>query len=237
MLGACTISTQFWPTKTLVRSRFALSRGFTLLELLVALLLLSLVFLLLTSGLHFGTRAWRQEEPNSTSEVATVQHLLRRVLSEARPVMIESTPDVRRHVFFDGSENSVRFIAPMPEHLGVGGFYEVALYLADGGMSGNHLEMSWRLFRAAEASSGLQNQEQRIVLLDNVGDLQFAYYGNPRPQDPPKWFDEWQGLQSLPALIRMHVALGNGKHTWPDLTVATHVQSLNLIIDPENLNF
>ena len=213
------------------------SRGFTLLELLVALLLLSLVFLLLTSGLHFGTRAWKQEEPNSTSEVATVQHLLRRVLSEARPVMIESTPNVRRHVFFDGSQNFVRLIAPVPEHLGVGGFYEVALYLTDGGGSGNRLEMSWRLFRGAETSSGPQNQERRVALLDNVADLQFAYFGNLRPQDPPQWFDEWQGLASLPALIRMRVTLSDGEHIWPDLTVATHVQSLNLIIDQESFNF
>jgi general secretion pathway protein J len=220
----------------LVRIKFASSRGFTLLELLVALLLLSLVFLLLTSGLHFGTRAWRQEEPSSTSDVATVQHLLRRVLSEARPVMIESTPSVtvRRHVFFDGSQNSVRFIAPVPQHLGVGGFYEVALY---GGSSGNRLEMSWRLFRGAEPSSGGQSQERRVALLDDVTEIQFAYFGRLTPQDAPGWSIDWQGLQTLPDLIRIRVTLSGGERVWPDLTVATHVHGLNLVIDPESTFF
>jgi prepilin-type N-terminal cleavage/methylation domain-containing protein len=160
---------------------FAPSRGFTLLELLVALLLLSLIFLLLTSGLQFGTRAWNvgQEEPNSTSEAVTVQQLLRRVLSEVRPYMIEAAPTVRRHVYFIGNQNSVRFIAPVPEHLGVGGLYEVALYLTDDGGSRHRLEMSWRLFRGTETSSGPQRGRQ-IALVDEVAQIQFAYFGHRR---------------------------------------------------------
>ena len=228
-----------WPSiarpMSLVRLKCAPTRGFTLLELLVALLLLSLIFILLTSGLQFGTRAWNvgQEEPNSTSEVMTVQKLLRRVLSEARPLMIEATPTVRRHVFFAGNQNSVRFIAPVPEHLGVGGFYEVALYLTDDGGSDNRLEMSWRLFREAESSSGPQGEERRVALLDKVAQIQFAYFGRPQPQGAARWYDDWQDLKSLPDLIRMHVTLSGGEQVWPDLTVATNVQTLNVIINPE----
>ena len=210
---------------------FAPSRGFTLLELLVALLLLSLIFLLLTSGLQFGTRAWNagQGEPKSTSEVVAVQQLLRRVLSEARPLIIEATPTVRRHVFFVGNQNSVRFIAPVPEHLGVGGLYEVALYLTDDGGPANRLEMSWRLFRGAEGS-----EVRRVALLDKVAQIQFSYFGRPLPLGSPRWYGDWQDLESLPDLIRMHVTLSGGEPVWPDLTVATHVQTLNVVIDPEN---
>jgi general secretion pathway protein J len=212
------------------------SEGFTLLELLVALLLLSLMFLLLSSGVQFGTRAWNvgQEEPSSTSDVATVQHLLRRVLSEARPIMVESTPTERRHVFFDGTQNSVRLIAPMPEHLGVGGFYEVALYLAEGEGSDKRLEMSWHLFRGAGTPSETQIQERRVALLDRVANIQFAYFGSLKPQDGPSWTDNWQDLQSLPNLIRIELMFSDGQRIWPNLTVATHVQSLSLIIDPES---
>jgi general secretion pathway protein J len=207
---------------------FAPSRGFTLLELLVALLLLSLIFSLLTSGLQFGTRAWNagQEEPSSTSEVMTVQDLLRRVLSEARPLMIEATRTAHRHVYFIGNQNSVRFIAPVPEHLGVGGLYEVALYLTDDGGSANRLEMSWRLFRGAEGSKA-----RRVALLDKVAQIQFSYFGRPLLQEPPRWYDDWQNLESLPDLIRMHVTLRGGEQVWPELTVATHVQTLNVVID------
>ncbi len=232
----CPMSTskQFLKSPSQIRSQ-----GFTLLELLVALLLLSLIFLLLTSGLQFGTRAWNvgQEEPNSMSEAVTVQQLLRRVLNEARPFMIEATPTVRRHVYFIGTQNSVRFIAPVPEHLGVGGLYEVALYLTDDGGSRNRLEMSWRLFRETETSSVSQREGRQIALLDKVTQIQFAYFGHRSPTDPAQWYNDWQDVQSLPDLIRMHVTLSAGEQAWPDLIVATKVQSLNLIIDPENLNF
>ena len=211
-------------------AKVAPSRGFTLLELLVALLLLSLIFLLLTSGLQFGTRAWNvgQEGTHSTSDVMPVQDLLRRVLSEARPLMIEATQTAHRHVYFIGNQNSVRFIAPVPEHLGVGGLYEVALYLTDDGGSANRLEMSWRLFQGAEGS-----EVRRVALLDKVAQIQFSYFGRPLPQGSPRWYDDWQDLESLPDLIRMHVTLSGGEAVWPDLTVETHVQTLNVIVEPE----
>ena len=130
-----------------IATRCSLTPGFTLLELLVAVLLLSLIFLLLTSGLQFGTKIWSagQENPGNIP-AATVQQLLRRVFSEALPVMIEATPTERRHVFFVGTENSVRLIAPMPVRFGVGGLYEIAIYLTDGGEG---------VSRIAEAARGL----------------------------------------------------------------------------------
>ena len=159
-----------------VATRCSLAPGFTLLELLVAVLLLSLIFLLLTSGLQFGTKIWGagQEKPGNISGVVTVQQLLRRVFSEALLVMIEATPTERRHVFFVGTENSVRLIAPMPGRFGVGGLYEIAIYLTDGGEGGNRLEMSWRLFRQAEHSSGAPLNEGRTVLIDNVARILFT---------------------------------------------------------------
>jgi general secretion pathway protein J len=207
--------------------------GFTLLELLVALVILSLVLLLLTGGLQIGTKVWSDRDQSKISEVLGVQQLLRRVISEARPVMIENTPTVRRHVFFSGSENSVRFVAPMPEHLGVGGFYEVNIYLTEGGEAGNRVEMSWKLFRAPEGSSGPPVKEQRVILLEKVAELQFAYFGYRGLKEPARWYSDWEGLQSLPDLIRMRITYSEGNQAWPDLVVGTMVRSLTPIIEPE----
>lgn len=204
------------------------SRGFTLLELLVALLLVSLVFAMLASGLQVGTRAWNvvQDETTSTSEVVVVQELLRRVLGEVRPLMIEATRKTHRYVYFIGNPNSVRFIASVPEHLGVGGLYEVALYLTDDGGSAKRLEMSWRLFAGAEES-----KVRQVTLLDKVTRIQFSYFGRPLLLKPSQWHDDWQNWESLPDLIRMQVTLSGSKQVWPELVVGTHVRSLELVID------
>ena len=173
---------------------FRRSTGFTLIELLVALILLSFVFLLLTSGLQFGTKVWssREEKTGDASEVLAVQDVLRGVLSEIRPIMIEADQSTVRHVFFTGSEDAIRFAGSIPGHFGIGGIYEVSVYLAQGDNGTNRIEMSWRLFRPTAASSEPAVQEQRVVLVDNVGEVQFSYFGYLGQNQPAQWYDEWQ---------------------------------------------
>lgn len=214
----------------------ARSAGFTLIELLVALVLLGLVFLLLTSGLQFGTNVWSsRENVSGSSEVLTAQNVLRRVLSETRPVMIEADVSHARHVYFVGNETSLRFVTSMPGHLGIGGFYEVVIYSTEG-EAGNRVEMSWHLFRTAEAALAASSEDRHAVLLAGVNQLQFAYFGYRGKNEPAQWYNDWQGFDHLPDLIRMRVVFNNGAISWPDLVVAPAVRSLNLIIDPERIN-
>ena len=206
-----------------------------MLELLVVIALLGLIFTLLAGGLDFGTKAWvaGQEKPDNTSAVATVQHLLRRILSEALPLLIEGSPTTPRHVYFFGNQTSVRLIAPLPERLGVGGLYDIALYLTEDGEFDNRLEMSWRLFRGDGAASG---EARQVDLLGKVAQIQFAYFGDRGPEEPAQWKSDWQGFQTLPDLVRVHLTFSSGE-VWPDLVVATNVRSLNLVVDDQAPNF
>jgi general secretion pathway protein J len=205
------------------------SAGFTLIELLVALVLLSLIFLLATSGLHFGIEIWgREGEPPYVSETRAADNLLRRLLSEARPIIVEANVSQRRHVFFFGTKDSVRFVAPMPEHVSVGGFYEVAVYLAGANQAAKRLEISWRLFRREGAET------HHATLLKNVADIEFAYFGDREKTKAPRWHDSWHGTPFLPDLIRFRIKFSRGNQPWPDLVVAPMVQSVNpLVQNPE----
>jgi general secretion pathway protein J len=205
------------------KAGFKRSSGFTLIELLVALVLLSLMFLLLISGLQFGTKVWSEKEEavSHTSQALAVQDVMRRLLSEARPVMVQTDKTTRQQVFFVGTRNSIRFVAPMLHHLGMGGLYEISLYLTKGGQA-RKLEMSWRVF---PQGSG----EQHAVLLNNVANLEFDFFGAPRPQEAARWYADWQEQLYLPQLIRVHLDPDQ-----LDFVVAPMVQSMNLIIlDPD----
>jgi general secretion pathway protein J len=208
--------------------RWRRTLGFTLLELLVGLLLLSAIFLLLTSGLQFGTKLWNssEEQSGSVAEMVTVHQLLRDVLSEAQPLMFKDT-NLHRYVFFAGSEHSVRFIAPMPEHLGVAGMYEVAIHATDGDEPGNRLEMTWRLFRRADQPSDAQVTEGQSILMDKISQIRFAYFGYRGQKEPPRWYDEWDGVR-LPVATRVRVTFNDGA-PWPDLVVPTMVNSVTPI--------
>jgi general secretion pathway protein J len=132
--------------------------------------------------------------------------------------------------FFAGNENSIRFVTSIPGHLGIGGFYEVAIYLAEG-EPGNRVELSWRLFRAAEASSGPAIEEQHVVLISRVNQIQFAYFGYRVKNELARWYNDWQNMEKLPDLIRVRVTFSGSNHIWPDLIAAPMVQSLNLNIE------
>jgi general secretion pathway protein J len=208
--------------------------GFTLIELMVAFILLSLIFLLLTSGLGLGTKIWEVKKGSSdTSEVLPVQNFLRRMLGEVRPVVVEASP-FARHVFFAGKENSVRFIAPMPGNLGTGGFFEVAVYLTEGDQFGGQVEMSWHLFRRQDGLSKPVSDQHREILINGVTEIQFAYFGYRKTNEPARWYSDWQDLQALPDLIRMRVKFSDSDRNWPELIAAPIVRSVNLIIqNPE----
>jgi len=217
------------------RPYFTRSAAFTLVELLVALVLLSLLFVLLTSSLQFGTKVWSRTGDEDRPEAVAAENFLRRILSEARPIIIEADPNRPRRVFFTGNKESIRFVTILPGQFGTGGFYEVAIYTPQ---NSDRVEMSWRLFRRTNAVVGPAFPEQHSILISRVASLRFSYFGERgagyiRSEEPPRWYDDWRDLQYLPDLIRMHVEFVEGEKVWPDLVVKPMVESLNLTIDPE----
>jgi len=220
------------PITRRLRGILSRSSGFTLIELLVAMLLLSLIFLLLTSGLQLGTNAWSgkgAQRDGGSSEVLTAQGFLRNILSAIRPVMVEADPTHARHVYFVGLDHSIRFVASLPERVGIGGFYEVGISLAEG--DSGRVEMSWRLFRAGENNI----PERQIDLISKATLIEFAYFGSRAQNETPRWYNDWQSVDHLPDLIRMRVAFNDSNRFWPDLVVAPMIRSLDLIIDPEHI--
>jgi general secretion pathway protein J len=162
----------------MIRSRRAFAvtiAGFSLVELLVALVLLSMVFLVLFNSLGLGLKIWNasEQELSGNTQALAARGFLRRVLSEARPVMTTlGAPNAQHRVFFLGTQDSIRFVAPMPSHLAVGGFYEIAIYAIEGGQTGNRLEMYWSLFRRENWPSKPLTEERRIELIAKVAEVE-----------------------------------------------------------------
>jgi len=211
--------------KRSLRQGRASCRGFTLIELLVALVLLSLMFALLTSSLGFGTKLWSDHEQDSAqaSHVMVVEGLLRRLLSEARPVAETATKGAPWHIKFSGDKNSVKFTAPMLERFATGGFYEIDIRTAQGDRSANKIEMSWSLPKQS-------GKKMNAVLFEGNVKLEFAYFGSQKVGEPPRWQGDWSYQRTLPELVLVRLTLGGRR--WPDLLVAPKVQSINLIQPP-----
>jgi len=194
------------------------SGGFTLVELLVAMTLLGLIFVALFGGLRFGTRTWEtgNERSEAFAEVELMQSLLRRQLAQA--VMLR-VPKGAEAVFV-GEGDRLGFAAPGPSQTGVGGLYLFEVF-TEPSDENHRLVLRWQIHRP-ELEFPLDGEaSKRRVLLENVEGLRFSYFGDTEKKNDVQWNDSWSGLDVLPKLVSIQVALpsGDGRY-WPDLIVS-----------------
>jgi general secretion pathway protein J len=202
-------------------------RGFTLLELLVAITLLGVLMAALFGALRLGARVWETGEArlDASARVQVVQDFLRRQLGQTMP-LIEAIDDPRASggLLFDGEQDRLRFVSLLPEHLGAGAWLmELGLgEPAQGGAPGD-LVIRWRRLDLTSEADTTPPIEER-VLIERVERLEIAYFGGSLADQEPGWWQQWQQQRSLPTLVRLRVGFPEGDaRSWPELTVALMV--------------
>ena len=199
-------------------------RGFTLLELLVAITLLGLLMAALFGGLRLGARVWESAEArlDASARVQVVQEFLRQRLAAALPLEVMMLAEDGRLGFaFRGTAEELRFAGPLPEHLGAG-IYLMQLTLAEGGAEGERrdLVLRWQPLDPAGDSPERPPEPDERVLVEGVEALELAYFGALDPREPADWWPEWTEQDAFPGLVRVQLrfAPGDRRH-WPELIV------------------
>jgi general secretion pathway protein J len=207
-------------------------RGFTLLEILIAMTLLGLLMAMLFGGLRLGTRAWEASDVRSAdlARLEAVQGFIRRALTGAYPLAGTGDDDAKRRIAFTGGAQAVAFTALMPAHFGVGGFYTITLAVEDG-VDDKRLVFRRQLFQSgAEESSppaaAGADEEKEKVLLDGFSKAEFSYFGIADNDEAPAWHADWKDQKTLPDLVRFSVSFADkDKRAWPDLVVAPQISA------------
>ena len=193
------------------------------MEVLVALALLGLLSVVLFSSFRLGVRAWETGSASAAqlSEVEVVQNLLRTRLREARQLSVG--PEERAEFTFAGSSEELRFSAPMPAHLGMGGHHVIVLS-TDGSGAHRHLVLRWRVYRP-DMSFTDDGWSQPLLLLDGITRLSIDYFGRSGDEERTAWRETWDREETLPDLVRVRVAFGAAdRRRWPELIVAPMVR-------------
>jgi len=202
--------------------------GFTLIEVLVSMAVLSLILVALYGGLRVAARGWDRGEAlvRDAEMLRTSSALLRRYLGQAYPLLRWKKGTWRLE--FAGDEAQLRFVAAMPPRLGVGGLYELHISTEERA-NGVALLLHRRLLhpdlddRAQDdLAAGIADDS---VLAEGLREVGFDYFGSERRNDPPAWRERWLDKKRLPALVRMRVVDGRGV-AWPELTVALHIDAV-----------
>lgn len=193
--------------------------GLTLVELLVALVLLALIATMMSGGIRFGVRAWEAADARleEDTRVQAVQALLRRQFNRAYPASGAGVRE-RGQVDFEGRADGLRFITALPAHLGPGGRSVVALEGAqDAGEAA--LILRWRPHRPGFGEDDEEEDwAEDHVLIPGIEGLEFAYFGAEKPGDEPRWFDDWRERRTLPTLVRLRLRFAeDDRRSWPEL--------------------
>jgi general secretion pathway protein J len=205
--------------------------GFTLLELVVSLTLMTLLSGLMFGGFRLAGRAWETvgERNADNSEQIQLQLYLRNLLEQAE------ARDVRNHrqtplLSFQGTEHDLVFLAPQPRRLS-SSTAPVWFYLALDRSDPDHPVLS---LKSQPLVAETEPQEQTppfdwYQLLDDFRqpdlippllELEIAsfslHYLPAEEQNIPAWQPEWLEQEQLPALIRLQLG-----PDWPPLVVAS----------------
>lgn len=174
--------------------------GFTLVELLVVLAIFGLMAALLSGGLHSLGRTVGNgtDRLDRTAQLSLTSNFLHRVVADARPL-----PDPAGDaVLFDGSPVAMRFVGAPPATLAKGGFHALRL---DVESKGTRRQLVLR-----SRALGDTQDPSRSILLDDISDARFAYFGRTAPAEPAGWHDQWSGASGLPELVRLHLTFPGG---------------------------
>ena len=196
-------------------------RGFTLVELLIALVLLALLSAVLYGSLGFaGTTLDRGEaKVDATSGMRLAQAFLRANLEEQHPLRMRKI--VEWPLVFAGEQEELRYAAVLPARVASGGvwFYRLSVKRDE---ARTPLVLERMLPDLAAAKAPEFTNAERSVLAQDIASLKIGYFGrDPGAADviDPSWRDRWDDSQRLPIMIRIDVAPKQGP-AWPPMFVA-----------------
>jgi general secretion pathway protein J len=208
-------------------------RGFTLIEMLVALALVSLMSVAMIEAYRFSQRTLAQTTrvDAAVHDVAGAQRLLRRVIEQAYPYEIAAGEAHGAVYGLSGKNAAFEVSAPAPAQAGGLGFYRYRVSLNAKGA----LEVQWGIDRNGTAApQGTQPQSEEI--LPRIESLRVEYLElieRSNGQIEPQWHETWVDKAAPPALVRIRVKFPEGdRRLWPELIVAPRISTdANCVFD------
>ena len=157
--------------------------GFTLLELLISLSILSLLSILIINGIDTAIvgsqKISKKMESNQTNQ--SLDHLFRRELSALIP--IEFSDDDDSKIYFSGEKDGITFMAQ-----GENGPQRYAI-LSD---KENMISFSRGVL-------------QKTLNTYQIGPHHFSYFGTRAGEQKARWHRKWKDQTNTPKLVRLTI--------------------------------
>jgi general secretion pathway protein J len=190
--------------------------GFTLLELILSIAILSAVLVTIYATLSMGSRTWEKGERDieKVQRMRVVMDLLSREIKAAYPYRVTpSELDTHKEFYlFDGKKDSLSFVSCVPLRGGTGKLSWLAFWVEEGtGLVVVERDaLRSDIFKERETL----DRDEMVVLDANVTDVRFEYYRSEEGDtkeatdgEDTAWEEKWDAEEeeSLPHAVSVAV--------------------------------
>jgi general secretion pathway protein J len=189
--------------------------GFTLLEVLVALLVFAILMTGLVQGTQFGVKAWtlQTHAAETHQDLDVVDRTLRRLIGTVDP-----GTGVVGSAYFVGNRRSMAFTGALPDAVDAFGTRQVDVILSV--TPAHRLVLRWAPHFATLL--GPPPAPHVTELLSGVDHLELSYWTAGEAVD--HWVDDWQS-KIVPGLVRIRVVFMRGDmRQWPPILASVDTQ-------------
>ncbi|MGB5488116.1 MAG: prepilin-type N-terminal cleavage/methylation domain-containing protein [Lysobacterales bacterium] len=201
--------------------------GFTLVELLLAITLMSILLGLTYSGLRAATRSSQRGELMLAAggELRASHQFIRRQLNQMLPLSFAETDDVQPlRIVFEGDAQHIKFVAPMPGYLGTGGPQVQLVEVVNGDNDELVIQFSHALLQGF--TEDRLHERDPVILLERVNSAGFEFLGKDEEGELTGWTTYWDQQDVLPVAVRLDLEFSEGLNLrWPDLAAGVRVDA------------
>ena len=185
--------------------------GFTLLELIISITLISVILLILSMGVRTGLRAYERARMIGSVKIFTASFLN---LLERQIMMIVSTknPDTRPFYYFRGDPDGLVFSTTISPQGTAGAGIILSSYHYD--KEEKRLSYCQKILTRVqdlkdasppevtpENLDEIREEGWDCTVAEDVGEIQFRYTSKKDVTDITQWDEEWHALRALPVGI------------------------------------
>ena len=199
-----------------------LQRGFTLLEVMLATLLLAMLLAGTYGAIRTAVKSMHSGEAaiDRTNRLRVAQEFMRRQVSRIMPLAFEHDEHDGTNVVFEGDGKTMRFVAPMPGYLSRGGPYVQTLTFAGGRRGGRQLLFSSTMLNGFDPEEQQPGDIEPSVLLDGIEDGHFEYRTLDENGEMTDWFEDWEDPSATPLMVRVVVRMAKDSQvSFPDMEI------------------
>jgi len=188
-------------------------RGFTLVELLVAISVTALIMTAAFGAIRIGNRSFEagRDRINQSSALRSTDRTLRRQIAQA--LLITLPGDDGPINSFAGDDRQLRFIAPAPVADGSAGLY--VFYLAvEPDASPPVMVLSYRAWDPGATEFPARDAAAGSVILSAEAAAELRYFGTLADDETARWYPEWRETSDrLPLAVALVDTTASGSDT------------------------